>query len=220
MSVMLSSPSPNPPHPPVMSGARRSHLRRQTRDPTRTPSVPALGHGLPNCLPGSAQGAMLCCALPCLTRGLPNHRRLRLGFSQRGPPSRLHYDPAGSHSPVLTAGDLDTSVEIARLRRALDMCHKKAQLSDAGTAQPEGGQSSASGHAPQPSQWMEHLPPRPTQEAVQDMIDKFKSNYPGELLDQDSMPSIHLLSLVHHSLKPGEKIRCFFFGTGAPLLHQ
>ena len=50
---------------------------------------------------------------------------------------------------------------------------------------------------------MEHLPPRLTQEAVQDMIDKFKANYP----DQDSMPSIRLLSLVHHSLKPGEKLR-------------
>ena len=87
------------------------------------------------------------------------------------------------------------------------MCHKKAQTADASPAQPEGSQPSASGMPSQPSQWMEHLPPRLTQEAVQDMVDEFKANYPGELLDQDSMPGIRLLSLVHHSLKPGEKIR-------------
>ena len=107
----------------------------------------------------------------------------------------------------LTTGDLESSVEIARLRKALDQCHKKTQAPDAGTASPGGAQASASALPSQPSQWMEHLPPRLTQEAVQDMIDKFKANYPGELLDQDSMPSIRLLSLVHHSLKPGEKLR-------------
>ena len=35
---------------------------------------------------------------------------------------------------------------------------------------------------------MERLPPRLTQEAVQDMVDQFKARYPGELLNQDSMP--------------------------------
>ena len=82
------------------------------------------------------------------------------------------------------------------------MCHKKAQPLEAGP-RAEGGQASASGMPSQPSQWMEHLPPRLTQEAMQDTTDKPKANYPDELLDQDSMPS----SRVHHSLKPGEKIR-------------
>ena len=50
-------------------------------------------------------------------------------------------------------------------------------------------------------------PPRLSQEAAQELIDDFKTNYPGELLDEDTMPSIRLLSLVQHSLKPGEKIR-------------
>ena len=34
----------------------------------------------------------------------------------------------------LTTGDLESSVEIARLRKALDQCHKKTQAPDAGTA--------------------------------------------------------------------------------------
>ena len=38
-------------------------------------------------------------------------------------------------------------------------------------------------------------------------MNDFKANYPGELLDDDTMPSIRLRSLVQHSLKPGEKIR-------------
>ena len=52
---------------------------------------------------------------------------------------------------------------------------------------------------------MENLPPKLSQEAAQELIADFKTNYPGELLDEDTMPSIRLLSLVQHSLKPGEK---------------
>ena len=54
---------------------------------------------------------------------------------------------------------------------------------------------------------MENLPPKLSSEAVQDLVSDFKLNYPGELLDDDTMPSIRLLSLVQHSLKPGEKLR-------------
>ena len=107
----------------------------------------------------------------------------------------------------LGPGGLDSSVEIARLRRALDNCHKLVQRGDAQVPTPNTTQLPTPIMPSQPSQWMEHLPPRLTQDIVQDMVDKFKANYPGELLDQDSMPSIRLLSLVHHSLKPGEKIR-------------
>ena len=107
----------------------------------------------------------------------------------------------------LGPGGLDSSVEIARLRRALDNCHKLVQRGDAQVPTPSTTQLPTPIMPSQPSQWMEHLPPRLTQDIVQDMVDKFKANYPGELLDRDSMPSIRLLSLVHHSLKPGEKIR-------------
>ena len=43
--------------------------------------------------------------------------------------------------------------------------------------------------------------PKLTTETVDSLVSTFKQNYPGELLDQDSMPSIRLLSLVHEGLK-------------------
>ena len=49
--------------------------------------------------------------------------------------------------------------------------------------------------------WAEHLPPKLTPEMVQDLVDKFQKNYPGELLGPDSMPSIRLLSMVYEMTK-------------------
>ena len=57
----------------------------------------------------------------------------------------------------------------------------------------------------QPNQiasWAEHLP-KLTSERVSSLVETFKSNYPGELLDADTTPSIRLLSLVHEGLKSG-----------------
>ena len=42
--------------------------------------------------------------------------------------------------------------------------------------------------------WAEHAPPRLYLEAVQRMQASFRTNYPGEHLDADGMPSIRLLS--------------------------
>ena len=156
-------------------------------------------HGLPGCLPGPAQGVSgTRLAVQCHLRWrLPVHVGLRLGLHSL--PEAITQD--------LGPGGLDSSVEIARLRRALDNCHKQVQRADAQVPSPSPAQLPTPTMPSQPSQWMEHLPPRLTQDIVQDMVDKFKANYPGELLDQDSLPSIRLLSLVHHSLKPGEKIR-------------
>ena len=50
-------------------------------------------------------------------------------------------------------------------------------------------------------EWVENLPPKLTTETVDSLVSTFKQNYPGELLDNDSMPSIRLLSLVHEGLK-------------------
>ena len=36
---------------------------------------------------------------------------------------------------------------------------------------------------------------------MQDLVDKFQKNYPGELLGPDSMPSIRLLSMVYDMTK-------------------
>ena len=49
--------------------------------------------------------------------------------------------------------------------------------------------------------WAEHLPPKLSPEVVQDLVDKFQKNYPGELLGPDSMPSIRLLSMVYDMTK-------------------
>ena len=62
----------------------------------------------------------------------------------------------------------------------------------------------------QPNQlasWAEHLPPKLTSERVSSLIEAFKSNYPGELLDADTTPSIRLLSFVHEGLKPGQSLK-------------
>ena len=62
----------------------------------------------------------------------------------------------------------------------------------------------------QPNQlasWAEHLPPKLASERVSSLMEAFKSNYPGELLDADTTPSIRLLSLVHEGLRPGQSLK-------------
>ena len=104
-----------------------------------------------------------------------------------------------------------SSVHCARLRRALDKCHAKGtvmgQQTQLPTALPLQPSAAFSVAAMQPDSWAEHLPPKLTPEAFETMRDTFVLNYPGVLLDQDTMPSIRLLSIVHHSLKPGQRIR-------------
>ena len=82
----------------------------------------------------------------------------------------------------------------ARLRKALAECHRLSLRSEP----PEPAASSGS-PCTQPNQiasWAEHLPPKLTSERVSSLVETFKSNYPGELLDADTTPSIRLLSLV------------------------
>ena len=50
---------------------------------------------------------------------------------------------------------------------------------------------------------MEGLQANLTEEAVDAMVQKYRKNYPSEVLDGDTMPSIRLLSVIHHSLKTG-----------------
>ena len=55
--------------------------------------------------------------------------------------------------------------------------------------------------SPQQSAWLEHVPPKLTQERIDELIDQFKKNYPGEILTSDTTPSVRLLSMVHEGLK-------------------
>ena len=101
--------------------------------------------------------------------------------------------------------DPESSVAAARLRKALAECHRLSLRSEP----PEPAASSGS-PCMQPNQlasWAEHLPPKLTSERVSSLIEAFKSNYPGELLDADTTPSIRLLSLVHEGLKPGQSLK-------------
>ena len=94
------------------------------------------------------------------------------------------------------------SLPASRLRKALKMCQDATMHGGAGR-QPQltptpvrSIDSLTHSHV-----WVENLPPKLTTETVDSLVSTFKQNYPGELLDNDSMPSIRLLSLVHEGLK-------------------
>ena len=44
--------------------------------------------------------------------------------------------------------------------------------------------------------WLDHLPPKLRPEQIQDMVEHFQRQYPGELLDDTCMPGARLLSTV------------------------
>ena len=56
------------------------------------------------------------------------------------------------------------------------------------------------GHEPttSASSWSETFPPKLTGEVVLAMKQKFKQHYPAEILLPETMPSLRLLSLMHH----------------------
>ena len=99
--------------------------------------------------------------------------------------------------------DPEHSPAVARLRRALDLSKSITKSKDASPSAlaPTAPQSIAT------NVWAEHAPPRLDSEAVQRMQSTFKSNYPGEHLDSDCMPSIRLLSIVHLWFAPRGTIK-------------
>ena len=116
-----------------------------------------------------------------------------------------------SDSDLSDMGSTDQfhGVHAAKLRKALRFAHDLCQQPTEPAPHVQQPPSLPAAILPQasPASWVENLPPKLSPEAAQELIDDFKTNYPGELLDEDTMPSIRLLSLVQHSLKPGEKIR-------------
>ena len=88
-----------------------------------------------------------------------------------------------------------------RLRRLLERCH--ACILDSKPPPPTSAAPPAG--APPPAalnSWAEHAPPRLSNAAVASMPETFAANYPGEILDQDSMPSLRLLSIVYQWFRP------------------
>ena len=95
-----------------------------------------------------------------------------------------------------------TSLPASRLRKALKLCHDLSmQPQQAPASQVTPTPVRSLDHSMHTHEWAENLPPKLTTETVDSLVSTFKQNYPGELLDQDSMPSIRLLSLVHEGLK-------------------
>ena len=54
------------------------------------------------------------------------------------------------------------------------------------------------------SSWSETFPPKLTGEVVAALKQKFKQNYPAEILLPETMPSLRLLSLMHHQKSKNE----------------
>ena len=94
------------------------------------------------------------------------------------------------------------SPAMARLRMALHRC-KSIAMQEAPA--PSALAQAPTAQSPQ-NVWAEHAPPRLSTEVVNQLVQTFKLNYPGEHLDRNTMPSIRLLSLVHKWFQPGGTI--------------
>ena len=94
-----------------------------------------------------------------------------------------------------------------RLRRLLERCHQAITMHSPTASHAQKPPEPAAPAQPALNTWAEHAPPRLSNAAVQSMRDTFACNYPGELLDQDSMPSLRLLSIVHQWFKPEGAIK-------------
>ena len=138
---------------------------------------------------------MRACAKPCSSKSSSPWKTLRM--------------------PSLRSATLTAFFPILTRRSSLPLHHRSSLLgplcpprqpSQPAVALPAQA-SQALSIALQPDCWAEHLPPKLTPETVETMRGTFILNYPGVLLDQDTMPSIRLLSIVRHSLKPGQRIR-------------
>ena len=92
-----------------------------------------------------------------------------------------------------------TSIAAGRIHKAWHMCKSASQqgLKQSVAAIP----TPSTPLKMEPGDWVENLPPKLTQEAVDAMVQRYKTSYPSEVLDGDSMPSIRLLSVVHQGLK-------------------
>ncbi|CAE7562105.1 unnamed protein product [Symbiodinium sp. KB8] len=91
------------------------------------------------------------------------------------------------------------SPAMARLRRAWHRCKALAQAAEAPVS------SSETSTAPQlpMNSWAEHAPPRLDATTIAQLTKDFQSNYPGEHLDGDAMPSVRLLTLPGKRKEPG-----------------
>ena len=94
--------------------------------------------------------------------------------------------------PLLFNSDA-SALQQARLR----VCWREANLSlnsPASSAQPAAPLTTPEGS------WRETFAPKRNPDLIKRMKDDFKRYYPSEILNQDTMPSVRLLSLTHDQL--------------------
>ena len=101
--------------------------------------------------------------------------------------------------------DPGTTVPAGKIRRLLAQCRMVVSQISTNTVDAAVG-STPTAPLASPT-WQEMAPPRLTPEAVNQMVETFQTNFPGELLTSDTIPSIRLLSVVHHYMKPGQTIK-------------
>ena len=100
--------------------------------------------------------------------------------------------------------DVNTCVPAGRLRRLLAQGRAMVLKSQSALDGPAGPLAASALASPS---WQEHAPPRLNPEAVAAMSATFSKNFPGELLTSETTPSIRLLSIIHHQLRPGQALR-------------
>lgn len=102
---------------------------------------------------------------------------------------------------LLPTGEDDTTSPVcARLRALCSKCnsiHISPPIPAAQTFPPTPTPTPSSSPLSSSSNWHETLPPKLSPEDVLNMKQLFEKNYPGEVLDAHSTPSIRLWSLVH-----------------------
>lgn len=98
-----------------------------------------------------------------------------------------HPNPFGTPEPPLKLA-FALFIHTGRLRLAIQRAQERPD-------------TPAPSPAPNSSDWLEHIPPKLTNAMVDDLVQKFKTNYPAETLNSHTMPSLRLLSMVHDGLK-------------------
>ena len=99
--------------------------------------------------------------------------------------------------------DITTSVQRSALKLAWSRCQPAAPSSSVNHA-PAALISPESAATQSNASWSETFAPKLTTQAVSDMKQRFKKNYPAEILLPETTPSLRLLSLVHHMKSKSE----------------
>ena len=96
-----------------------------------------------------------------------------------------------------------TFLEKAQMRVAWQACRDEQNSEEASLGNPPVPPVASTPTEP-PSSWTETFAPKLSSTVVTAMKAKFLSSYPSEILTQDTMPSLRLLSQVHYQLQKKE----------------